>query len=143
MVDLRLSLTTGLVVMFNKGCLQQTDFCSGCPSCPSLNLYLYSIITHNNQYSSLNMYITCRTKSLVICQFLLLFVKCDNCSASVLHSCVVQNALLILIGGDTGEADVVRPAAPIVPTDNQDLLDLLGNNNLIRQAGLCTVKCLH
>lgn len=52
-----------------------------------------------------------------------------------------SNALLVLLGGDNYEGDIVTPA-PIVsketthvkPTDNQDLLDLLGdldNNNII------------
>lgn len=40
----------------------------------------------------------------------------------------MQNALLVLLGGDSGESDVVRPAEtkPATTTDNQDLLDLLG-----------------
>lgn len=39
-----------------------------------------------------------------------------------------SNALLVLLGGDSGEGDVVRPAEtkPVATTDNQDLLDLLG-----------------
>lgn len=39
-----------------------------------------------------------------------------------------SNALLVLLGGDSGEGDVVRPAEtkPAATTDNQDLLDLLG-----------------
>lgn len=45
---------------------------------------------------------------------------------------VAQNALLVLLGGDSGEGDVVRPAEtkPVAATDNQDLLDLLGKTKL-------------
>jgi len=49
----------------------------------------------------------------------------DNAPADTQDS----NALLVLLGGDAGEGDIVRPVEqtkPIVPTDNQDLLDLLG-----------------
>ncbi|KAG8265960.1 hypothetical protein J6590_082099 [Homalodisca vitripennis] len=37
-----------------------------------------------------------------------------------------SNALLVLLGGDTGEGDIVRPVETSKSTDNQDLLDLLG-----------------
>lgn len=44
---------------------------------------------------------------------------------------MLQNALLVLLGGDVGDADIVKPldTKPSVPSDNQDLLDLLGTLN--------------